>query len=326
MAIKISVVIPTYNRTALLARCIDALTMQDFDKAEYELIVVTDGADDSTLQLMKIEVLYYNNNNIRFFSTPVKKGPAAARNAGWHHAKGELIVFTDDDCVPSATLLSSYWAMYKRQNCRIIALNGPVQVPVYATPTDYEKNTIRLETAEFITANCACSQAALQKVNGFDEAFAMAWREDSDLHFKLIETAIPVIRVPDAVVVHPARKAFFGVSLMEQKKSMYNALLFKKYPQLYRQRIGASPLWNYYAMILLPAVGFTALTMGNNVAGSITLITWAFMVIRFTARRLNGTSLSLIHITEMLITSMFIPFLSVYWTLYGAVKFKKLLL
>lgn len=326
MPIKISVVVPTYNRTALLAKCVDALTAQDFTKAEYEIIIVTDGPSDATIQLMEMAAYRYSEHTIKIFSTPQKKGPAAARNFGWQCAKGDLVVFTDDDCVPSQQWLSAYWQMYNRQQNDIVAFNGPVRVPLQGTPTDYEKNTARLETAEFITANCACSRSALEVIDGFDEAFAMAWREDSDLHFKLLEAGIPIIHVPSALVVHPVRSAMFGVSLKEQKKSMYNALLFKKYPRLYKQKIGASPLWNYYLMILLLLLGLVCLAHGNYTAGFISLISWAFLLMQFTAKRLSGTSLSARHIIEMLVTSAFIPFLSVYWTLYGSFKYKKLLL
>lgn len=326
MPIKISIVVPTYNRTALLARCIDALTAQDFNSADYEIIVVTDGPTDASIQLVELAAYRYSGHNISICSTPVKKGPAAARNFGWQCAKGDLVVFTDDDCIPSPHWLSAYWQIYSRQVNEMVAFNGPVRVPLQGTPTDYEKNTARLEAAEFITANCACSRSALEVIGGFDEAFAMAWREDSDLHFKLIEAGISIIHVPAALVMHPVRSAMFGVSLKEQKKSMYNALLFKKYPRLYRQKIGASPLWNYYLMIVLLLLGFACTLFGNYIAGFTLLITWAFMVMQFTARRLNGTLLTVKHVTEMLVTSAFIPFLSVYWTLYGALKYKKLLL
>ena len=228
MAIKISIVVPTYNRTALLAKCIDALTAQQFDKADYEIIVVTDGPSDATIQLMEVAAYRHSGHAIRIYSTPQKKGPAAARNFGWQCAKGDLIVFTDDDCIPSPQWLSAYWQMYDRQHNGIVAFNGPVRVPLQGTPTDFEKNTALLEQAEFITANCACSRSTLEVIGGFDEAFAMAWREDSDLHFKLIEAGIPIVQVPAALVVHPVRSAMFGISLKEQKKSMYNSLRFKK--------------------------------------------------------------------------------------------------
>ncbi len=52
MPVKVSIVIPTYNRPYLLKRCINALKLQDFPKAEYEIIVITDGPDKETLTMI----------------------------------------------------------------------------------------------------------------------------------------------------------------------------------------------------------------------------------------------------------------------------------
>ena len=106
-----------------------------------------------------------------------------------------------------------------------------------------------MQTAEFITANCAITKTAFNKVGGFDEAFPIAWREDSDMHFKLIKATVPIYEIKNAIVVHPVRKANWGISLKEQKKSAFNALLYKKHSDLYKQKISAKPLWNYYAMV-----------------------------------------------------------------------------
>ena len=71
----------------------------------------------------------------------------------------------------------------------------------------------------------------------------MAWREDSDLEFRLLQQGIPIWRLQNALVIHPVRKASWGVSLKEQKKGMFNALLYKKYPGLYRKKIQPRPGW-----------------------------------------------------------------------------------
>lgn len=326
MAVKISIVVRSYKRNDLLARCIEALTVQQFNKDEYEIIIITDGPGDATIQLMEIVASRYNDHNIHIYSTPCKKGPASARNAGWQQAKADLVLFTDDDCIPSPQWLPAYWDVYNRQAGDAVAFNGPVHVPLYSIPTDFEKNTARLEEAEFITANCACSKKALREIKGFDEAFGMAWREDSDLHFKLLEAGIPIIQVPGALVVHPVRSAAFGISLKEQKKSMYNALLYKKYPRLYKDKIGATPLWNYYLMILLMLFAIICMVLNKPMAALVFLLTWGILLMQFTARRLKGTVQSIKHIAEMVITSACIPFLSIYWTLYGSLKYKKLLL
>ena len=49
--------------------------------------------------------------------------------------------------------------------------------------------------AEFVTANCFCRREVLEAVGGFDERFTAAWREDSDLHFRLLDTGGTIVRV-----------------------------------------------------------------------------------------------------------------------------------
>lgn len=313
---KISVVIATYKRPALLKRCLEALLAQDLSPSAYEIIVVGDGFDISTQQV----ILDLYAANIHYFALPEKKGPAAARNLGWQQAAGELIAFTDDDTIPDRGWLSAFRQAYHGE--LMAAYTGRLVVPVPEWPTDYELNTARLETAAFITANCACAAAALALTGGFDERFATAWREDSDLEFKLLQAGIPIRLVQNAVVVHPVRPAPWGISLREQRKSMYNALLFKKFPRLYRARIQPSPVWSYYIIIGCALLCIGALLTGRLWLASAALMAWFLLTLAFTFRRLAHTVRNRDHVTEMFVTSLFIPFLSVYWTLYGAWKYR----
>src|SRR5690606_40462360 len=57
------------------------------------------------------------------------------------------------------------------------------------------------------------------------------------LYFRLIDGGARVVHAADAVVVHPVRPAPWGVSLAQQRKVLYDALLFKKHRELYRERI-----------------------------------------------------------------------------------------
>jgi glycosyltransferase involved in cell wall biosynthesis len=319
MEVKISVVIPTYRRPDLLLKCIDALKRQTFCTDDYEVLVVSDGPDESTAQA----VSQTSWPQLKFMYTPEKKGPAAARNLGWLKAKGTLIAFTDDDCVPAKDWLETIWQQYTGED--EIAFTGRIIVPISKSPTDYELNVTHLETAEFVTANSVCTKKALLRVGGFDERFRMAWREDSDLHFKLIEDQIPIRKIP-ATVVHPVRQAPWGVSIKEQKKGIFNALLYKKYPHLYRKCIKPGPSWNYYAMILLFTGICTGLVIKSHPVTIICSSGWVVMVLAFSHKRLAQTSHSADHVLEMLVTSMVIPFLSVYWQFYGSLKYRVLML
>jgi glycosyltransferase involved in cell wall biosynthesis len=316
---KLSVVIPTYKRPELLMRCLHALVEQYCDQKDYEIIVVSDGPD----QLAKHIVMVWTQTyplQIKYIALPVKKGPAAARNAGWRAAEAPLIAFTDDDCVPDNYWLQNIWDAWQLEP--EIAYTGKIIVPLSSRPTDFERNTAQLEKAEFVTANCVCTRKTLERIHGFDERFEAAWREDSDLEFRLMQWHIPIRHLQQAIVVHPVRKASWGVSIREQKKNVFNALLYKKFPQLYRQKIQQHPAWNYYIMIaaVLMAIVFTAWQL--PVLALLATAIWLFLLSVFIIKRLTYTTHRWSHVWEMVMTSVAIPFVATYWSLYGALRYR----
>ncbi|HEX8038346.1 MAG TPA: glycosyltransferase [Chryseosolibacter sp.] len=323
-SLRISVVIPTYQRPQLLLRCLTALLQQNFCREEFEIIVVSDGIDPATSHsLASLPSEKYPT--LRYYPLPEKSGPAAARNLGWILAEAPLVVFTDDDCIPDRKWLEAMWTCYQSAGRREVAFSGRTVVPLSEHPTDYEKNISHLASAEFITANCACTRKALARVGGFDERFKMAWREDSDLQFKFIDAGIPILKAAEAVVTHPVRKAPWGVSLREERKGMFNALLYKKFPRLYKERIQPTPQWHYYviaAFLIAGAAGFIAGQDELKFAG---LAGWILLTSGFTWKRLKATSHSWKHVAEMFLTSAVIPLLSLFWRFYGSWKYRVLL-
>jgi glycosyltransferase involved in cell wall biosynthesis len=296
-----------------------ALLTQKYNKRRYEIIVVSDGPDTETQALIR-NLAKNRVTPLRFLSMGTKKGPAAARNYGWLNARSKIIAFTDDDCLPDQHWLKEITANMNPD--REEAMTGRVVVPRDKRPTDNGQNTAGLELADFITANCACTRAALLKIGGFDEQFQMAWREDSDLEFKLIRENVPVKHLKTALVIHPVRKAKWGVSIKEQKKTLYNALLYKKYPELYRSKIQSMPPILYYAIIAAFMVMVAGLLSHNKWTGVVGFYLWIFLTFNFIVKRLYTTRLSAPHIAEMVVTSFIIPFLSIYWQWYGAFKYK----
>jgi GT2 family glycosyltransferase len=312
---EISVIVPTYRRPHLVKRCIEALLSQKID-VPYEVVVVIDGPGEA------IELPDHRRlDQVKILTMEKNSGPAAARNYGFAQAKGDLIVFTDDDCIPHSDFLSSYWNAYKNAKCSTVAFTGKVNVPINIDPTDYERNIKQLETAEFLTANCAINRDAFTKVGGFDETYTMAWREDSDLHFNLLENNVPIMHVPQAVVQHPVRNTSWNISLLSEKKNMFNALLYKKFPSYYSQKVKARPPISYYAMILLLPLGI-AVTFAWPYMAIMIFLLWTMLVLNFALSRICRSSAKKSHVVSMMITSAVIPFLSVYWNFYGNIKFK----
>jgi GT2 family glycosyltransferase len=284
MAPLVSVVIPTCGRPELLQRCLAALDRQSLPRAQYEVIV----ADD----------------------TELRSGPAAARNRGWRKAEAPIVAFTDDDTVPGPRWLENGIAAVAAGADAVV---GRTMMPLSGTPTDYERNESGLERAEFITANCFVRRYVLERLGGFDESFRMPWREDSDLHFRLLEAGFRIAKAERAVVVHPVRPAPWGVSLRQQKKVVFDALLFRKHPRLYRERIRAAPRWDYYL-----TVAFLVLAPFSAAA----FFGWAALTAWFAAKRLRGTSKAPRHVAEMIVTSILIPPVSVFWRIVGALKYR----
>ncbi len=316
----VSVVVPTCGRVEMLGRCLEALEEQDLPREMYEVLVVDDSADGSATPVVE-RFAGDATMNVRCVRAGPLTGPAHARNVGWRAARGGIIAFTDDDCVPAPRWLRAGLAAMVTAG-GVDGAHGRIMVPLSREPTDYERDAAGLERAEFATANCFYSRHALAEVGGFDERFTSAWREDSDLFLALMEKGRRLGFARDAVVVHPVRPAAWGVSIRQQRKSMFNALLYKKHPSLYRERVQASPPWMYYAIVgaLLGAVVAAVFSLGWLVI--VMLGAWALLTASFCARRLRGTSRAPGHVAEMIVTSMLIPPLAVYWRLRGAVRFR----
>ena len=329
---RVSVVIPTYKRPALLLRCLRAVLAQRLAPHEFEILVIDDGHDDATSAAVRAVAHEHPHHSLVCLRPPRGRGPAVARNCGWRNASAPLVAFTDDDTVPERNWLAcglramDSLGFHESLPAGLVALCGRVQVPVNDPPTDHELMTKGLESAEFVTANAFVRRDALERVGGFDKRFTRAWREDSDLQFRLMQSVGPVGRCADATVLHPVRSEPWGICLRQQRNAYFDALLYKKHPRLYRERIHPSPPWNYYLIVTL---GLAAPVLAA--AGQGRLALWAAtaalgLVGAFAWRRLSRTARTPSHVFEMVATSALIPFLSVYWRLAGALKFRVLFL
>ena len=321
---RVSVVVPTCRRPELLLRCLQALLAQDLPPEQFEIVVVDDARCDWTQTVMRALAAELPSPTLRYLRPAHGRGPATARNTGWRAAHGPVIAFTDDDTVPAPEWLSAGLAALDDDNggpCA--ALAGRVVVPLPGRPpTDHERMTQGLEQCEFVTANAFVRRQALLQVQGFDERFTRAWREDSDLQFRLLDEVGPVGRCDRAVVLHPVRHEPWGVSLRQQKNAFFEALLYAKHPRRYRTQAGVPIPASYYAIVAL-TFGAAVLAMADIVGSAVVCALLALVgVVRFALRRLRGTSHEPAHVLEMFATAAVIPFLSVYWRLRGALHFR----
>jgi cellulose synthase/poly-beta-1,6-N-acetylglucosamine synthase-like glycosyltransferase len=314
--------VPTYRRADLLDRCLSALTSQEFDPRAYEIIIADDAASQDTERQVCDWAARAGDvgRTIRYVpNRGPNHGPAAARNAGWRQAQGNILAFTDDDTLPDRCWLAYGIGAFADG---VDGVMGRTSVPLPEDPTDYELNAAGLEGSEFLTANCFYRRDLIAEVGGFEESYTLAWREDTDMWLTLIERGCNLVVAPEAVVVHPIRPAEWGISLKQQKRSQFNALLYKRHPEQYIKRVQPGPIWRYYFMVGALFMTVYALLTGRKLLAFDAAAAWFLMTGRFCAQRLRHTSHKPAHVAEMAVTSALIPPLSVFWRIYGAIKFR----
>ena len=318
---SVSVVVPTYKRPALLARCLAALSRQDFPRDAYEVLVCDDAASAATRrQVEGLRREWGGMPALRYLPVSGTRGPAGARNLGWRGAKAEIIAFTDDD-----TIAHPDWLRHgvRALDADVAAVTGETDMPLPDPPHDYERDAAGLTRAEFITANCFVKRSALVAVGGFDPRYTMAWREDSDLHFALLDHGMAVRRARHARVTHPLRPAGFAAGLGMQKKVMFDMLLRRKYPLLYRSRIRARPPRFYLAVTASLVCALALAALGWRAGAMAALAVWLGLTALFFWRRLRGTRQTVRDVADLAITSACIPLLSIGWRAIGLLRFAR---
>ncbi|HEY0393957.1 MAG TPA: glycosyltransferase [Candidatus Elarobacter sp.] len=171
---KISVVIATKDRAALLDAALASLRAQE-NPPEYELIVVDNGSSDATADVARKHGALY-----AFVAEPNR---GKARNAGIARASGEVIAFVDDDVVTPPHFLAAHAAAHE-DDIFPLAVSGPI-VNVPDPALQPKPSPANVSRAFFVTCNVSVRASSLRAVGGFDEAFDLYGWEDTELGARL---------------------------------------------------------------------------------------------------------------------------------------------
>ncbi len=205
----VSVIIPVYNDAERLEKCLAALEKQTYPQDLYEVIVVDNASDESVVEIVN----KYQQASTIYEAQP---GSYAARNKGLSVAKGEILAFTDSDCIPDPDWIKNGVAELKNNpDCGIIGgriklfFRDPIRltaVELYEDLTAFPQKR-HIERNNFTpTANLFTHKAIFEKVgkfnhqlksNGDREWCQLVYRQGYGI--KYAETAI---------VSHPARYSF----------------------------------------------------------------------------------------------------------------------
>jgi peptidoglycan/xylan/chitin deacetylase (PgdA/CDA1 family)/GT2 family glycosyltransferase len=206
--IKLSVVIPTFNRQRILERTLPLLLAQDFPPEKYEVIVTVDGATDSSAEMMRSMVTPCRIKVIE----QARQGAAAARNAGAAVARGSLLLFLDDDILCPVTLISAHFAAHSGDRATVthgpifVAPESPRTLITCGTRQWYETYNRQLTTDKsldvsrqgFLISNTCMNREFFLACGGFDPTMVLL--EDTELGIRLAKCGARFTYLPNAIV------------------------------------------------------------------------------------------------------------------------------
>lgn len=236
-----SVIIPTYNRTEILKKCLEALSNQSFDKNKFEVIVVDDGSEINPENVIS----YYKSILNLTLLRQENRGPAAARNNAIKISKGKYLLILNDDSIAAPNLLEVH---YKYQNdfaeSKVAVIgsfnfieeeNNKIFVNLISHSSNVflypgMKSGMFYSYKYFWTCNISVSREDVITAGMFDEKFPDPMAEDIELGIRLERMGYVVCYAPDAITLHHHTMdvdAFIRRQMMWGKNLIR---ILKKYP------------------------------------------------------------------------------------------------
>lgn len=206
----VSVVVPVYNDVTALERCLDALAEQDYPAELVEVLVVDNASTDDVSAALSA------GSRVRLLHE-ARRGSYAARNTGVREAKGEVLAFTDSDCVPRSDWLQRGVAALTADP-RPDAVGGAIEIffPHGPDPRtgpehfeirhEFQQRTYIEEWSFAATANVFVTREVFDRVGMFDPELQSGG--DTDWGTRLVAGGGRLVYAPEVVVGHPARSGW----------------------------------------------------------------------------------------------------------------------
>ena len=192
--IKISVIIPLFNVALTIRQCLQSLLRQNYPKNRFEIIVIHNGSTDATPQIIKkfpVKIIRREN----------KENAYTSRNLGVSQSKGEILFFTDADCVYEKDLLKKIEKAFF--NDKIDAIQGSGNLTKQKNLWVYgECARLTMTSKDFWgdTKNFVVRKSVFNEFNGFDDRLATG--ADSEFVYRLRRSKKKVLYSKDLKVYH----------------------------------------------------------------------------------------------------------------------------
>jgi GT2 family glycosyltransferase len=224
-----SIIIPTFNGSSRIGNCLDSLVKQTAGR-NVEILIVDDGSTDNTANVIR------GHPSLRLI-VQANAGPASARNRGALEAEGEILLFTDDDCVPMPDWLEAMLGPFK--DPEVVGAKG-----IYRThqrslaarfvQIEYE-DKYRLmagqPTIDFIdTYSAAFRRDRFLEMAGYDTSFPVACAEDIELSYRMSARGWKMTFAPAAIVYHTHPDTLSRYLKKKYKFAFWRVLAVRKNP------------------------------------------------------------------------------------------------
>jgi glycosyltransferase involved in cell wall biosynthesis len=237
----LSIVVPTYNRRRILSRTLPSLLAQKVAGGQYEVIVVVDGSTDGTAEMLSRAGW---RTRLRVVSQP-NRGLAAARNRGAAEARGEIVLFLDDDMLVGDDVVGIHLDEHGTGGPKVVlgalglaegARRSFLTEGVAAWSRDMERRLsepgYRLRFDDWSFGHASIHRALFLSLGGFDESFVSYGNEDYELGWRLTQREVETRFAPRAVARQIYDKSF--AAWLEDVRCVGRAdvVLAAKYPAI----------------------------------------------------------------------------------------------
>lgn len=243
---KISVIVPSYNSSATVANCLQSLLAQTV-AADFE-VIVADSSSDGTEKVIAAAF-----PQVKCIHLAEKTIPGKARNIGAKHAQGDILAFTDSDCIPESKWLQRILDNFEQGACIVggSVVNGRPEswisrAEYYIEFREFSLDSPRREIRFLPSCNFAIARSVFDQASGFPEVRAS---EDALFAHNLTEKGFKIVFDPQVRVTHLNRNKW--------RPYLKNQYILGKYAAVVRKSLpmpGAFFVRMPYAFPILPVV------------------------------------------------------------------------
>jgi cellulose synthase/poly-beta-1,6-N-acetylglucosamine synthase-like glycosyltransferase len=226
----VSVIIPVLNEERVIRECLTSLVELDYPPERREILVVDNGSTDRTAEIVKSFPVRYIREE--------RRGSPFARNAGIRASQGEIVAFTDADCIVSRGWLRELVRAFDEEGVGGVA--GEIVAYPPKTPAEWYAARVRhLSPQKYLSrphlpfavfANLAFRREVFDRIGLLDEAVLQGESTDFCTRF-LRETGLKLKRVSKAVVFHRHRATAWEFFRQQRNYGRGHAQLYIKYRQ-----------------------------------------------------------------------------------------------